>query len=406
MRIHARHGLVWTALLAAVGCDLGVSNPGPVSDDALNDPAAHGAVVNGMARSLSNAVGFVAYTGAIVTRELVASGNANPGTLGVTLKQSSGVLDPGWEENNEHWRRAQQARWVAEDGVERIRGVRGSLAESDSLVARALLYVGFANRLLGENMCQAVFDGGPAEPRSKYFERSEAAFTDAAAVAAASGRPDIRTAAIAGRASVRTWLGDWSGAVADASQIAVGFAFQAIYSSGESTQHNRIFAANITGPRAHSVFSTFFESYHAATGDPRTPWSTNPAFPTGTRGVPWYFQTKYTSAAAPVNLVTGTEMRLIIAENRLRGGDVPGAVSIINERRSQLRVPLVSAATVAEAWAGLARERWIEFWLEGRRLGDISRWKAGGDPVQFPDMEGRDLCFPIGVSELDSNPNV
>ena len=107
-----------------------------------------------------------------------------------------------------------------------------------------------------------------------------------------------------------------------------------------------------------------------------------------------------------MNLVTGTEMRLIIAENRLRGGDVPGAVSIINERRSQLRVPLVSAATVAEAWAGLARERWIEFWLEGRRLGDISRWKAGGDPVQFPDMEGRDLCFPIGVSELDSNPNV
>jgi hypothetical protein len=398
--------LTLVALIGLMGCDFGISNPGPVSDDALDDPAAHGAVVNGMARALSNAVGFVVYTGAIVTRELVASGHANPAALGVTLKQSAGVLDPGWEESNEHWRQAQQARWVAEDGLRRIREVRGSSAESDSLVARALLYVGYANRLLGENMCQAVFDGGPAEPRLKYFERSAAAFSEAAGVATAAGRADLRTAAIAGRASVRTWLGDWSGAVADASQVPAGFAFQAIYSAGESTQHNRIYAANIQGPRVHSVFSTFFESYHAVTKDPRTPWSTNPAFPTGTRGVPWYLQTKYTTAGAPVNLVTSREMRLIIAESLLRSADVQGAVGVINERRSALQIPLATATTAADAWAALARERWIEFWLEGRRLGDISRWKASGAPLQFPDMEGRDLCFPIGVSELDSNPNV
>jgi hypothetical protein len=59
-----------------------------------------------------------------------------------------------------------------------------------------------------------------------------------------------------------------------------------------------------------------------------------------------------------------------------------------------------------EAWTALKRERGIELWLEGRRLGDLRRWLAAGAPGEAEDMSGRDTCFPIGTTELDTNPNV
>ena len=399
-------GLVATLLCALMGCDLSVSNPGPVADTALDEAVAHQAVVNGMGRALSRAVGFVAYTGGIVTREIVAAGLRNPSTLGVSLKQSVGILDPGLDENNDHWRYAQQARWVAEDGVRRIRDAIGPEFASSVLGAQALVYAGFANRLLGENMCSAVIDGGPVLPRSDYFARAEAAFTEAIGVAEAAGDAELGRAARAGRASVRVWLEDWSGAVADAQQIPQAFAYRAIYSNIEQDQYNRIFAANVTSARAHSVVGTFFEPYYRATNDPRTPWKTNPAFPTGSAGVLWYFQTKYDRQGSPINLVTGREMRLVIAEGLLRTGDWQQALAVINALRANVGMAPWTASDVGAAWTALARERGIELWLEGRLLGDIFRWKASSAPLTFSEMTGRDGCFPIGVSEIDANPNI
>jgi hypothetical protein len=40
------------------------------------------------------------------------------------------------------------------------------------------------------------------------------------------------------------------------------------------------------------------------------------------------------------------------------------------------------------------------------RLGDLRRWAAEGTPGQVEDMTGRDLCFPIGESELQTNQNL
>ena len=61
---------VLTMLLVA-GCDLTVTNPGPVADETLDQATSHAAVVNGMGRALSKALGYVAYTGGITTREIV-----------------------------------------------------------------------------------------------------------------------------------------------------------------------------------------------------------------------------------------------------------------------------------------------------------------------------------------------
>lgn len=288
-----------------------------------------------------------------------------------------------------------------------MRTTLGADFAKSPLAAQALVHAGFADRLLGENMCTGVIDGGPAESRTIYFTHAEAEFTEAMAVAAAAANTNLVNAARAGRASVRVWLNNWSGAASDAALVPAGFSYKAIYSSLEQAQYNRIYWANGNQPnRSHSVVGTFYESYYKTTNDPRTPWSTNPAFPRGTGNVLWYFQTKYDKTSSPINLVTSREMRLIIAESLLRSGDWQGAMSEINSRRAELSVPPWPATNLAEAWTALGRERGIELWLEGRRLGDLFRWQADKVPGTFEDMTGRDTCFPVGVSERDTNHNL
>jgi hypothetical protein len=388
-----------------MACDTTITNPGPVSDDQLDKEVALPAVVNGMARSLIRALNYIAYTGAGASREIVPSSNGGP--FSITLREGQGILDPSTDETNDHWVYAQQARWVAEDGVRRIRATLGERFAGSALAAQALVNVGYANRLLGENMCVGVIDNGPAEPRTIYFDRAQAAFTEAIDIAHRAGDAQLESAARAGRAAARVWLGDWAGAVSDASLVPQAFVYQAHYSTVELDQYNRMYWANANQPyRNYSIIGTFYESYYQDFTDPRTPWKKNPAIPNGITNVPWYFQTKFDRRDAPINLATGREMRLIIAESLLQGGDWQGSLAEINQLRSSIGVAPWTATSVNETWAVLRRERGIELWLEGRRAGDLFRWNAAGRPGDAPDTIGRHPCFPIGQTELTTNPNL
>lgn len=395
--------LVAALILAA--CDLSPTNPGPVQDDALDRPSAHPALVSGMARALSRAVNWIAYTSGAVTMEIASAGGTS--VFGISLLQRQGVLDPASAEADVHWQYAQQARWVAEDGVRRMRRVLGNEFASSALGGEALVYVGFANRLLGENMCQAVIDGGPAEPRTVFLARAEAAFTEVLAMSATLDDAEIAHAARAGRASVRASLGNWAGAVEDARLVPPAFVFAVRNTDVEQDQYNRIYWANSNQPyRNHTVYGTFYESYYETTGDPRASWARDPAVPTGSSNIPWYFQTKYTSKDAPIALVSEREMRLLLAEAVLRDGGWQTAIDAINALRAETGVGPWTVTGVDETWSALKRERGIEFWLEGRRLGDLQRWLAEGVPGQAEDMTDRSTCFPIGRTELDANPNL
>jgi hypothetical protein len=392
--------------LGLSACDARITDPGPVDDQSLDQPLANAAIVNGMSKALSRALGYIAYTGAAVSREVVASGSTT--LFGITIRQQQGLLDPAVSETNDHWQYAQQARWVAEDGARRMRLSLGDQFKSSALAAEALVHVGFSNRLLGENMCDGVIDGGPIESRTVYFTRAQAAFSEAITVASAAGNQNLELAARAGRASVRVWLADWPGAVADARMVPSSFVYQARYTASDLDQYNRLYWANGNQPyRGHSVVGTFYDSYYLTTNDPRTPWQRDPAIPFGARGnVPWYFQTKFDRRESPINLASGREMRLIVAESMLRSGDWQGGIAAINQMRSELGVVAWTASNSTEAWVVLKRERGIELWLEGRRLGDLGRWLAEQVPGDVEDMTGRNTCFPIGQTERDANPNL
>ncbi len=405
-------GLKWalTLLLTisyTAGCSFDVTNPGPVEDAQLNDPAAQPALVSGSGRLLSAALGWVAYTGGVAALEVQGSGSIT--MFGVTLKQRDGDLAPEQAETDEHWQRSQSARWVSEESVNRMREVFGADFSSHKLAAQALLYVGYSNRLLGENMCAAVIDGGPLQPRTVYFERAKAAFTEAIDIAAAAGEQDMALAARAGRASVNAWLGDWVGVEADAGAIPQNFVYSIAYSDIEVEQYNRIYWAGASSPfRAATVWSTYFEQYYQDTHDPRTPWTTVDGFPTGDGStVPFYRQMKYDSRTSPIRLSSGREMQLLLAEARLRADDWPGATTIMNSLRADLSLSAESPANLTETWNLLRRERGAELWLEARSLGDIFRWEEDAVPgAHYQDLSGRDRCFPVGQSELDTNPNL
>jgi starch-binding outer membrane protein, SusD/RagB family len=407
-------------LAALAACSFDVTNPGPVQEQYLKDPAAVQAIVNGAGRDLSNALNYIAYVGGAVAREIFPAGST--GTFGISAQEQIGRLFP--DQSNDYWNFAQRARWEAEHGDSTIQSALAPDAYAkDARVAQLKLWAGYANRLLGENMCEATIDGGPRQPSTAFLTRAEQSFTDAIAIADAAKNTQLATAARAARASVRADLGNWAGAVADAGVIDTGFVYNMPYYTTDATQYNRIYEASANTPfRAHTVWHTYYEQYYLTTKDPRVPWDSSLTQKYGDAAVltigqvPWHRERKYTSRSAAIRLSSGWEMRLIQAEAALRNNDVAGAMALVNMHRDFLKLAPWTAADAAEAWTMLKRERGIELWLEGRRLNDLRRWDAAKTPGDLSVYEvpnatsyldpARDLCFPVPNSELNTNPNL
>jgi starch-binding outer membrane protein, SusD/RagB family len=422
-RVAMRAGLTALAAIGIMGgCSFDVTNPGPVQAQFLNDPAARTAIVNGAGRDLSQALNWISYTGGAVSREIFPAGST--GSFGITVLQQLGELVPSPNESDEYWNDAQRARWEAESGVDRF---KATLAAADyaknTQAGQILLWAGYANRLLGENMCDATINAGPKQASTVFLTRADSELTEAIGIATAAGDTKTATGARAARAAVRADLGNWANAVTDATTIADAFVFQMPYYITDADQYNRIYWATANSPyRAHTVWNTFYDQYYTDTKDPRVSWGQDATTTKGdgavfTLGkVPWHFETKFAKKDASINLSSGWEMRLIQAEALLVAGDFTNAMPLINKHRVALGLTPWSATTLADGWTALKRERGIELWLEARRIGDLRRWKAGSTPGQLSAYEvpgatsyldaGQTLCFPISSLEMQTNPNL
>src|SRR5690606_4522423 len=91
-------------LLPLGACDFAVTNPGPVQDRFLDEPEAQTALINGMGRTLVEAVNLIAYVGGIVSREIHFAGQT--GAHGVSFQQHLGRLRD--DETGGMWNNAQQ----------------------------------------------------------------------------------------------------------------------------------------------------------------------------------------------------------------------------------------------------------------------------------------------------------
>jgi hypothetical protein len=439
-------GFALLLLAGAASCDTTVVNPGPVGDDFLSDRNAAAALTAGAGRALSSAINWVSYTGAAVTREIHPAGST--GSFGITNRWQAGELAADDADNDTHWEQASRARWLGEEAVRRLEaagpppaGSLQTLTAYNNVLQLAYLWAGFANRLLGENMCDAVIDGGALQAGATVFlQRAESLFTKAIAVTGGTATTMLAqsTAAYGGRAAVRVHLGNWPGAIADAALVPIAFVYNMpYYNIGDDAQRNRIFFSSGNSResgsayRAHTQWNTWHLLYKYGTATPTAATVAVTADPRITIGittllgdaaidccgkVPFFPEAKHLSSAAPIRLTSGREMQLIRAEEQLRASSDVTGMAFINAARTNAGAPTITNINLTDAWRLLKRERGIELWLEARRMGDLRRWLAGATPGALDALEtvgaltshltSQSLCFPVSRSERETNPNV
>jgi hypothetical protein len=446
-----RPALAGALILALGGCDnfLDVNSPSLAEEQEVHQPGAVASLLRGTEGDFANAAagqagrGGIYLAGALLTDELVHSGVYQP-----HRGFSDGFSKDYWDAVEQTWAAASQARWTAENLIPRItrlmeQPASGGGEELEEQLgnqrAAAMLWAGFANRLMGDSFCQAVIDQGPLQDHTVFYQRAEKHFSDAIAAATELGRDTIRQAAQAGRAQTRMMLGNWQGAVEDAGKVENLLLYQHRHGgfTGREREWNWIRVSILLSNADVTVWGTPFATLarRAGTtiGDPRVTYDLQSTVPFGSDGRrPFWRQTKHVLFGGAIAVAKGTEMRLIEAEAALRGGNWQGAVAKINEVRTfhnstqtvaSERVPLVTATNLNQAWELLMRERGIVMWLEGRRLPDMRRWarqpgfasfqvvrEAGsGGPttdavrnvLNIPDA----MCIPVSRQEKRTNPN-
>jgi len=409
----------------------------------LNDLEAWPGVVAGAKRNFSDVVDWRAYTTSAIAREIHPSGST--GSYGITIRQQLGWLS--WDQQG--WGNDQRARWVAEDGIRRLTGQdpyeAPEVTPSADLLAEAYLWAGYANRSLGMLWCDVVIDGGGVVSNTVALDAAVSHFNNA--ISNTTAGSDIQLAAYAGLASVQVQLGNWAEAVTAAGMIADDhWDFEIDYSPdfGEETWNTVYWSTAGQSYRAHTVWNTPYGeqgdaqewsstegSYYAwEPADPRVAYrwqdEEGDAAVDCCGRVPWWPETKYDDRGAGIDLSSGEEMRLIEAENLLRGGagNVAAAIAILNGLRTDAGLTTLWDPTISHdsAWSALKRERGIELWLEGRRLPDMRRWAADNtdlgsyDPLESvtstttpyhpSHLRQQDLCFPVPEGEEQTNPNV
>lgn len=407
--VAALAAIVTVMSMALTGCNglTDVKQPGPIADAALQTPDAVPALVTGMSADYSNVFSYIVRISAIASDEMAHGGSYTGEGLWVR-----GILRPEDMDDYSMWALMNTVRFESESGLQRFKsfdGKEGFSYNTSPYSARAAFFAGLSNRLLGENMCQAVINDSPPLRDSAYFTRADTFFTEAIRIAsAANGATDVLNAAYGGRAAVRAWIGNWAGATADAAQVPTAFVYNAIYSTNSTRENNSL----VQETYVRREFSLFGTSWANVFKDPRVPWDTiktsNGAIQKGQDGItPYFRQAKYTDLGSAIPVVKGTGMRLLQAEAALRNGDIAGAYNFINQARANYKMAALTPATdVATAWKTLEVERGATLWLEGRRLWDLRRWYVDPGPAHNSFLQGRDKSMPIALSEYQTNPNL
>lgn len=414
------------------GCE--VQNPGRILDEDLNDELIFQALVTGMSGDFSEGFDDLNFTMSRASDEITGSGSYF--TTGLVRH---GIFER--DDMNDQWGSIHRARWVAENGLERMRSTYDDATfNSSRLVARAYLLAALAHRVAGECLCYAIIDGSPVMNHEVHFDSAVARADEAIRIGTAAGQDTIVIAAYGVRAQANIHLRNWTAAAADANRIATDFEYVAFYSDNSSREENTVHYE--THRRAEmSVYGTYAATLNPPAnpatdlgGDPRAPWfdcsdrNNRPVECNSHQGAdgltPHYMQRKYPELGSDVPVVKGTEMRLIEAEAELNGAANLGTfVGFVNAGRAEYGLaPLAAPATVNDAWIMLDNERHLTLWLEVRRMADARRWDEDGKSFmpavmylygltsavydKDPGLTKRGACVPISFDECSTNSNL
>lgn len=423
------------ALAAAVGlasCTdfLTAENPGAIEEKDLNDPSYASLIANGVIGEFQPMVGFVTWWNAIFTDELY--------NRAVFFEE--GMIDRRdvRPENGTYsffyYGNIHRTRFLADDGVARLKIILGDTASRDLRVARTLAYGGLTYVYLGEALCASPIDMSAPLPPEELFARAITRFDEAIAVANAAkayyqtltpvpansvlAADSVRNFALVGAARAYLNVDNKTKAIEYASQVPAAFEFRAYYSENSGRENSWMW--NRIGTGAGNNGTTQNTPFAAIVGDPRVPKRGG----TGVTALIPHSPPSYNSYTGTIagatftragwmRIASGLEARYIVAEAQ---GPTPATLTFVNERRAvglQPPVTLTGDALMQE----LREQRKRDLYLDNHRLGDLRRYKQYYGVDEFPKgpYPGSTIgetymadvtCWPLPLSEINDNPNI
>jgi hypothetical protein len=407
--------LVLALAVGAAGCDslLDVDkNPQAVPGDEIDRPTSLDARLIGAEADFFLALDMAIVYGGLFTDELLTAGNLQDVDERRVTPDNDlvGAADEQEEFIDGLWAPMQRAAFTSnllQEDILAGKFPRIPQPAGSPELARMSLFAGYSKLILGELFCSTAFNGtGPEFTSEQTWQLASDELT--MAIDATQAEPEVRLAALVGRARARLHLGDDAGALADAGQVPAAFAFLAdVYSTNSFKEENDIHDM-LTDSQRFSVDSTFrgLTIDATATPDPRVDVFQDPLDPLAIDGATPLFQArKYITPVAPIRFATGDEAQYIIAE--ISGGQQ--AVDIINAVR--LRHGVSTPWSPAGTGPDEIRDKVIDekartHFLEGQRMGDLRRYVRKFALNLFPTGPGfgDQTCFPLPDAERENNP--
>jgi starch-binding outer membrane protein, SusD/RagB family len=270
---------------------------------------------------------------------------------------------------------------------------------------------------MGEQFCEGAVRSGAPLTKADMADSAIAHFTSVMDIGGAANTTESNTlanAARVGRARAKLQKGDKAGALADANTVPAGFNYTLPFFddlSNRTRVGNRMW--QFTADRGSIAIAP---AWRAA--DPRVPQRLAPsnllpqdANYTVDRGAPYVIQDKYPGFATPIRLASKLEADYIAAEAQ----GTAAMLALIQARRAANGLPAYAGGTGDPAvLAEFENQRGAEFFLEGKRLGDMARNGAAVLNVPVPGATyfkpgfapvGNQTCIPLPITETDNNPN-
>ncbi|MGH7711683.1 MAG: hypothetical protein ACREOG_10395 [Gemmatimonadaceae bacterium] len=284
-------------------------------------------------------------------------------------------------------------------------------------VARAATWAGFSALTMGLDFCEGTIaqgvDPGPRLTTVQLLDSAVAYFTTAITVGTANGTADgvaLARAATVGRARAHLQAGRKPQAAADAQAVPANFVFNLPYID-DLAQRNRL--GNRLWQFTLDRGSISIASAYRVT-DPRVPFKApgqHTLTPQDPASGPFFIQNKYPAFNSPIRVASKLEADYILAETQ----GPTQQLALINARRAANSQPAYAGATDANSvLTELMNQKALDFYLEGRKLGDFRRlptnvlnvpvpgqpyFKAGFPPIS------NGTCYPLPDDETDNNPN-
>lgn len=426
---HTLHaGLLLILFAGLVACDdiLSVDNPGSIDESDLSDPALEQTIINGVIGEFQYTHSYSSLWTGVVSDELLLDHTHVP-TIPMVLR----TFDESNVYVNNVYSFWQRSRASADDAVDRLEELHGDDAFNSLNMLKALSYGGYSYILLGETFCAAPVNVSEAYSSSELFgfalDRFEEAM-DVADAAEAAGEPSAdveryRNFVQLGAARASLNLGNFDDAISYAEQVDADFEKWNRHSDNSSRQYNPFQDPTTGANNRHLSPGLPFQELD----DPRVT-HTDEKMTSLVEGTMMYIPFQPFSFSgwsldspnqeftrnADVRIASSLEAEYIIAEAEGAQGSTTDALTLINERRDFAgQDPFVSIDN-DEIMEELRVQRSRDFYLTGKRLGDLRRYvdlydvdlfPSGTDPFQ-DETYGDQRCLVIPQSEINDNPNL